>query len=29
MVTGTPVQIRARAVEEPLQIADSNVFTVT
>jgi hypothetical protein len=29
MASGTPVQIRARAVEEPLQIADSNVFTVT
>jgi hypothetical protein len=29
MATGTPVQIRARAVEEPAQFADSNVFTVT
>jgi hypothetical protein len=29
MATGTPVQIRARAVEEPGQFADSNQFTVT
>jgi hypothetical protein len=29
MAAGTPVQIRARAVEEPAQFADSNVFTVT
>jgi hypothetical protein len=29
MVSGTGVQIRARATEEPAQLANSNVFNVT
>lgn len=29
MASGTPVRIRARAVEEPAQFVDSNAFTVT